>query len=1091
MSPIATREALDRLARPLRRASGAGWVTLAVGGAALVLGAAAWLVRLGWVGTPAWVLAAWGLVLIGLVGIATVARRGHAQLRTASVARALERPGLWRAGALSSMLDASAGGTSAELWIAADRAHASELDRRGADALRPMAHAMRARIGAAAALLILGLAAFTSAGPVHGPAALLWHPGRAWEAMMAPVGLRASAAVVDRGGQVDLELRAIGRRSAILWLRKPGEEWGARRVPLDSTGHAVIRTGPLSADLFARVTSGRRSSDTVQVRVRLPVFLGTVALTAHYPGYLGLEDEPLPANGDTLVLPAGTRLDTRGEATAPLARAEWESAETLVPLDVRGNGFRGSFTPVASGTYRLALATASGAALSGDTVRVPMRLVADSAPIVDLPVPGADTTAPVNLRVPLVVDARDDHGLASVVVESRRISRLGFTDSAVRETVPLPPGRVDRAILNFALDLNRRGLVPGDTVRYFARAVDNAPAGHAGRSREYVLRLPTMSEARTLERRQLASVSARIDSIVARSRGTERQADDLARAHARDANDPVARADESLKFEDAKKVESVAQSQQQLQQQAEALQRSIQELKESAKAAGLGDSSWQRRLDEIRDQIDRALSPELKRRLSELQQALKDLDGQRTQEALQQLADAQKELRDALERSKELFRRAALEGDLANLSQESKELTREQQQWNEAQPAADSSRAAAEEKVLAARADSLSAALGRTAQAAAQDGRQPPMQRAAQQAAQAAQQMQQAGKSVQRGQREHAAEQGQQARKSLEPIGEELDQQRKEIGQEWRQEVSSALDRALQDASRLTERQLGVEEDFKRGAPPADTRAKQAAVEEGVQKLLDQMKATAGKNALVSPQIGVALALAQRQMQQARDAVSNANPNQQEGAERAGGAVDAMNAAAQQLVRARGDVSGAGSGSGLAEALEKMGQMASQQGQIGQQAGGLLPAAGGGGAQEQLQRLGAQQRSLAEQLERMRGQGTLPGAGEMANEAKELARKLEAGRLDRRTVERQERLFRRMLDAGRTLQGQEEDEKKERQATTARDDSAHVPPALRQQLDDEAHRLRMPSWEELQPLSPAERRLVVDYFRRLAERTAP
>jgi hypothetical protein len=161
-----------------------------------------------------------------------------------------------------------------------------------------------------------------------------------------------------------------------------------------------------------------------------------------------------------------------------------------------------------------------------------------------------------------------------------------------------------------------------------------------------------------------------------------------------------------------------------------------------------------------------------------------------------------------------------------------------------------------------------------------------------------------------------------------------------------------------------------------------------------------------------------------------------------------------------------------------------MRNMAGQQGQLSRQAAGLLPKMGGAGMQEQLRQLGARQRALAEQLERLRGKGELPGAGEMADEAEDLARRLEAQRLDRETVQRQERLFRRMLDAGRTLQGQEEDERKERESTTAKDDDPRVPPALRARLDD--GRLRVPSWEELQLLSPEERRLVVDYFRRLA-----
>jgi hypothetical protein len=164
--------------------------------------------------------------------------------------------------------------------------------------------------------------------------------------------------------------------------------------------------------------------------------------------------------------------------------------------------------------------------------------------------------------------------------------------------------------------------------------------------------------------------------------------------------------------------------------------------------------------------------------------------------------------------------------------------------------------------------------------------------------------------------------------------------------------------------------------------------------------------------------------------------------------------------------------------------------MARQQGQLGQQSGGMLPMMGQqGGAQmqEQLRALGAQQRALAERLERMRAGGQIPGASEMSQEAKELARTLEAGRLDRQTVERQERLFRRMLDAGRTLQGQEEDEKQERQSTVATDDSIRLPPALRRRISEEESALRLPTWEELQALSPDDRRRVVEYFRRLAE----
>ena len=422
-----------------------------------------------------------------------------------------------------------------------------------------------------------------------------------------------------------------------------------------------------------------------------------------------------------------------------------------------------------------------------------------------------------------------------------------------------------------------------------------------------------------------------------------------------------------------------------------------------------------------------------------------------------------------------------------NLGQEARELANEQRQWNEASAASDSAGAAENEQRLAERADSLAGSLRQLRPELPAD-RQQRMQGLAQQAEEAGREMRQASQAMRQGGREEARRRGERAAKQLQPLGDEIAKQRQGLQQEGRQEVTEALDRALAEATRLSERQLAIQGSLRRGAPPALSRGDQGALEEGVQRLGTQLRSTAGKNALVSPAIAEALAIAQAQMQRSREAVSSAMPNAREAAERAGDAVDALNAVVYQLLRAREDVGKSESGSGLAEAMEQMQALAGQQGRLSQQAAGLLPKMGGaaGAIREQLRQLGARQRALAEELEKLRVGGQMPGAGEMADEAQDLARRLEAQRLDRETVQRQEQLFRRMLDAGRTLQGQEEDERKERESTPARSDQTRLPPALRARVNA-GDRVTMPSWEELQRLSPEERRLVVDYFRKLAE----
>jgi hypothetical protein len=87
-----------------------------------------------------------------------------------------------------------------------------------------------------------------------------------------------------------------------------------------------------------------------------------------------------------------------------------------------------------SGAYRLVLRTASGAPLAATDRRT--RIVADSAPALEVPVPGADTTASPDARALIVIDARDDHGPASVVLELRRVSGLGAGDPVEQAVFP-------------------------------------------------------------------------------------------------------------------------------------------------------------------------------------------------------------------------------------------------------------------------------------------------------------------------------------------------------------------------------------------------------------------------------------------------------------------------------------------------------------------------------------------------------------------------------------------------------------------------------------------------------------------------------
>src|SRR5436309_14303683 len=459
-------------------------------------------------------------------------------------------------------------------------------------------------IGAGTAAL--GAVLFVASSPGAGRAAAFWHPIRAIVDARAPVRLGVDRASVRRGDSVTVTLDVPAATRAILWTRGPGEPWRPAPVALDSVGHAARRIGPLESDLYVRASSGSRRSDERRVSVALPAFVAGLDLTARYPAYLGRPDEPLVPGRDLVTIPAGTTILTSGAASVPLAVAAWRRATGVaggrVRLAVVGARFSGRLAapPSASGTWLLELAAADGTPLEGDVPQLRLRVVPDSAPVVTVPIPGRDTTLPLSLKQPLVIDARDDHGLTRLEVVSWRMSQTGKQGAAVRESLDVS-GAGERAIVQGDLDAEGRGLLPGDTLRLRVEAWDNVPAPgtHMGRSAEIALRLPSLEELRAATRAAARDVAAAADSLAQAERELGTRTRDLAQQRSREAGGtrrPADARDGPLPFQATERAQAVAREQEALQQRVQELSRAVEEVTRAAQAAGLGDTAFQARL---------------------------------------------------------------------------------------------------------------------------------------------------------------------------------------------------------------------------------------------------------------------------------------------------------------------------------------------------------------------------------------------------------------------------------------------------------------------------------------------------------------
>ena len=1076
----------------------------------------------GWAPLAAWVVA------LALAAVAArpawrwIRRSARAALR--ETAALVEREQALRRGSLVGIVDAAAGtpaGTSPALAArAAERlARALPAAEWAPAAERQLSRGLRRGAAACAATALAAALAFAYAGRA---AAELAAPIRALRSSLhGSVEIAVSPPEVRRGGSVVVSVRASLVEGAQLFVRETGETWRAAALAGSDPALRTARLSPVTAPLFVFARNGRAVSDTLRVGVIEPPFIADLTVTARFPAYLDRPDETLPGDSGAVALPVGTVLAIRGRASATVSAAalvgpsRWHScrgstlraAQRPQPetvggcpaqrvLAVSGHDFGGELVVRGSAAWRLDLADASGVAFPGPMPVLDVRAVPDSAPVVSLPVPGADTTAPLDLQLPLVVDARDDHALASVEIVSWRVSRLGTAGEQLVDTVAGVAG-ADRVVQSVVLDLNGRGLLPGDTLRVFARAVDRAPQPHVGTSREYAVRLRSMAELREAVRVATDSLARRASDLAGDAAALSRRTEDLAAQRNRGPGADSARSPASgsspaasLQFAQAQEAGKVRDQQQRLLARADSLRQALAQVVQAAARAGLNDSAWQQRLRELDQLLQQAVTPELRARLEELKAALEHLDPREVEQALRRLAESQQELRRQLERSAELFERAALEGSLQTFAENAEALRRAEQQWAAQAPAQrDTAEAAEQQRQLRDEADTLRGGLEALEPRLAQRGDSlaaGTVARAAQRVARADGKMGEAAEAMSGARRQEAQGRGDEAAEALSGVADSLRQRQADLAAAWRAEVLKQLRGAETETIALAGEEQQLADRLRRGEGAGDASGRQSAMEQGVDQVARRLGEAAGRNALVSPRIGAALGLARQQLEQSRRALEPPQADPARAVDHAQDAAQTLSYAAFQIMRASEQVAGAQSGSGFAEALKQMAELARRQGGLNGQLGGFLPLMGPGSlsdaVMQQLREIAARQRALANEMERLGGMG-LPGRPEdLAQEARRLADRLERGQLDQQTMQRQQQLYHHMLDAGRTLQNDQEEDP-ERKSETAREHAAAVPAGTVPR--EPGLRYPVPKWDQLKALTPAERAMVLEYFRRI------
>ena len=795
-----------------------------------------------------------------------------------------------------------------------------------------------------------------------------------------------------------------------------------------------------------RVHLGNENSRWFNVTVVEPPLVRSLRVTVKFPNYTGRPALELDENvGDILALP-GSTVSVRMTPNKPVAQANLLfSTGEVTPLSSSGDDFRGEFTVRRQGTYQFGLKDEKGLTNS-DAIQYRLELETDQAPAVQITFPGRDMDLDESMRMPLVIEGEDDYGFSKLQIVYEIL--VAGAPEGKATTMPLTiANKNSRAFREQPIwDVAQLDLQPEDVVRYYAEVFDNDVIGgpKSGRSQVFHLRFPSMYEMYQEIAGAQEEASQDLQKMYEQAKKTKEEIDQLAQEMKKDPN---------LNWEQKQKLNEGAGATQKMQEEMQKLQEKMQEMVDTMERNNLLSPQTLEKYQELQNLLQEMKSPELQKALEEMQKAMQNVDPEKMQEAMKNFQFSQEEFLKSLERTINLLKQVQAEQKLDEAIKKTEDLLERQQDVNKEaakNPAADKRDELADKEAgMKPDAQSLENSLGdlkKTMQELQQQGASEKIEAASQmmQSPDLANEMQQMANQMQQGSMSQAQQSGQKIASTLQQMQQSLQGAQKQMSSNQRREAMQALQRSSTDLLQLSKQQeqlMKQSAGLNANSPQFNQNAdRQQELMSGLQRVGEQLYQLSQKSFAVTPDIARAMGKAMNEMQAALNEMEQRNG--QAAGEKQGQAMQGLDQAVAGLRQSMQQGSGMSMGMSMEQFMQRMMGMSGQQEGINQQTQGL-----GEQGMEAMQRQAAMARLAAEQaavkksLEQLMkefGQkGEILGRlDQTAKDMEDVVKNLQQNQAGRPTIERQQQILSRLLDAQRSMR--ERDYSKEREAQSGK-----------------------------------------------------
>ena len=859
-------------------------------------------------------------------------------------------------------------------------------------------------------------------------------------APLAPIQIRVEpgSEEVEGGASVPVRVYVAGtdRKPHLLSKERSAGSRPWRETTLEpAAGEARPRAGErayatvianLKEDLAYQVRASDQVSPVYLISVRdLPRASG-FRIRYEYPAYCGLPSEGTNAITGDLAAPRGTnaRVEVLLNRSVDIASIDYEGGAARIHGEV-GERLARFAVPVRSDAkYRIRLTDPRGRRV--DLGPYEIKSIPDRPPTVTILSPGAVEDVTRDLTATILAGATDDYGVRKVLLryrvreEEQRVETLHQERDGVRELA-----------VRYTWSLAPLNLLPGEEIQYEVGAQDGnqIDGPQVTWSETRTLRFPSAAEILASVERQQDSSVATLEDAIRNAQGLKEKSEELARDMGRTRE---------LPWEKGQDIQKMLEGQQTVREQIDKVAEKLSQDADKLAQSRALNAELVQKLSELHQLLNQLRDQSILRAMQRVQEALNKMSPQDLERAMQNMKLTQEDVVRNLERTIDLLKQLKMEEKLEAVAERASELARRQLALSDSlararQPEEMKDLAKGEKEIeklsqeQRAALDSLSTELKQMDPESAREAEE---QRDRLQGIYPI--FEKSIGSLQDAMKQEARESTQDLAHQLEEMRNAVNKMKEDFVFRKKNDVGRKMDASIQDLLEIADAQEDLLDDEK--SATGERASTQQGLEETTEGAANRISELAKKTLFITPDVMEAIG---RALGNQKNAVGRYSMEDMIGGLVASKeATIALNQAAQALLKARDAMASAKSSTGFQEAMQMLQGLAGDQQKLNSEALSMMPGGQGGNGQDgrltpeqagALERMAAEQEAirqgLKEAMEKL-GQsgGTMGRLGETGEEMKKVAQDLRGGRLDQQTVERQQRILSRLLDAPRSVE---------------------------------------------------------------------